>query len=48
MKGQLKVIYLKDIVYIEAFGDGTYIYTNEEVIESKNTLIFPPLYKLRI
>ncbi len=38
MKGQLKVIYLKDIVYIEAFGDGTYIYTNEEVIESKNTL----------
>ena len=38
IKGQLKVIYLKDIVYIEAFGDGTYIYTNEEVIESKNTL----------
>ena len=38
IKGELKVIYLKDIVYIEAFGDGTYIYTNEEVIESKNTL----------
>ncbi|MFQ9515778.1 MAG: LytR/AlgR family response regulator transcription factor [Eubacterium sp.] len=38
IKGEMKLIGLKDIVYLEAFGDGTYIYTNKEVIESGNTL----------
>ena len=38
IKGELKLIGLKDIVYLEAFGDGTYIYTNEEVNESNKTL----------
>lgn len=38
IKGEMKVICLKDIVYLEAFGDGTYIYMNKEVIESNNTL----------
>lgn len=38
MKGELKLIGLNDIVYLEAFGDGTYIYTNEEINESNNTL----------
>ena len=34
----IKLINIKDIFYLEAFGDGTYIYTKNEVLESNETL----------
>lgn len=38
VKEEVKLVSQKDIVYLEAFGDGTYIYTKDEVIESNETL----------
>ena len=37
-KGQMVLVNQHDIVYCEAFGDGTYIYTKEEVLESSKPL----------
>lgn len=38
IKGETKIINVTDILYLEAFGDGTYIYTKNEVLESNETL----------
>lgn len=38
LKGEIILVNLKDIIYFEAFGDGTYIYTKQKVIESKKPL----------
>lgn len=34
----IKVINIKDIVFLEAYGDGTYIYTQDKVIDSEVSL----------
>ena len=38
LKGETKLINLKNIWYLEAFGDGTYIHMKKEVLESNKTL----------
>lgn len=38
IKGETKIINVTDILYLEAFGDGTYIFTKNEVLESNETL----------
>lgn len=38
MNGETKFIRIKDIVYFEAFGDGTYIHMKNEVLESNKPL----------
>ena len=37
-QGNTKLVRLKEILCFEAFGDGTYIYTKKEVLESKKSL----------
>lgn len=37
-EGQVRIVSIKDIIYFEAFGDGTYIYLKNEVIESNKQL----------
>ena len=37
-KGKTRLIGIKDIVCVEAFGDGTYVHTKYEVIENNKTL----------
>lgn len=37
-KGETRFIHIKDIVYFEAFGDGTYIHMKNEVLESNKPL----------
>ncbi len=37
-KGHAKLINLSDLVCIEAFGDGAFLYTTEEIIESSRSL----------
>ena len=37
-KGNAEFINIQDIVYVEAFGDGTYIYTKKDVLESSRQL----------
>lgn len=34
----IKILNIKDIVFLEAYGDGIYIYTKEDVIDSSNSL----------
>lgn len=38
IRGETKIINIIDILYLEAFGDGTYIYTKNEVLESNESL----------
>ena len=38
VKGETKFVRIKDIVYFEAFGDGTYIHMRSEVLESNKPL----------
>lgn len=38
IQGVIKLINLKDIICFEAFGDGTYIYTIDEVLETNKPL----------
>lgn len=37
-KGKVELINIQDIIYVEAFGDGTYIYTKNDVLESNRQL----------
>lgn len=37
-KDEIKLISINEILYLEAFGDGTYIYTKNGVLESNKTL----------
>lgn len=37
-EGQVHIVSISDIVYFEAYGDGTYIYLKNEVIESREQL----------
>lgn len=37
-KGNIDFINIQDIIYVEAFGDGTYIYTKTNVLESNKQL----------
>lgn len=37
-KGNVEFINIQDIIYIEAYGDGTYIYTKNDVLESNRQL----------
>lgn len=38
VKGDIKFVQIRDIVYFEAFGDGTYIHMKKEVLESNKPL----------
>ncbi len=38
--GVHSVIRLSDIVYLEAYGDGTYIFTKNNVYDTKNQLVY--------
>lgn len=37
-KGNVELINMQDIIYIEAFGDGTYVYTKNDVLENNRQL----------
>lgn len=38
IKGETKILNITDILYLEAFGDGTYVYTKNDVLESNESL----------